>query len=575
MASDSDSGGCGVSAPGGLADAAVRRAHAIRIALGVVGLALVACSLVLFNPAGFPKRFGDLFTTVRTVLVVYGAMLALLAAFGPMLVGALPSPPSEPSPRGRRLAGAALLAAMLAYAVGASVFAVLRHNRLNSSAYDLAIQDQVVWNTAHGRFLETSIEVPPGTYQSYLGDHFSPITAIFAPLYWLWDDVRAILIAQSVLLALGALPVYGIARRRLGSHGPALVFALCYLAYPAIGFINRFDFHPEVAVVPLLLFACWAAEARRLVLASLFLALGLLTKEEVGIIVSMYGLCLLLTRKSAAGGFGAAWLTVGIPVSLLALFVVIPHFRGVASDTLDRYSRLGELMNPLAFAQEILIEHPRKLAFVLKVFLPLGFLSLLAPCALIPVLPVLGYNLLSDNPSQSSIYFHYLAPAIPFVFLSAILGAERVQRNWERAFQWLGVAPDLKSQIPDLRPEPGASAKSAGSGQSAVPTPQPPIQNPKSKIQNHAAALYLFIFAALALRLDCPLTKKISFPYHEVYALERRPNAPEFREAAKLIPREASLATTMPFAPHLSHRRNLRLIWPVKNWGIPDVDFAL
>ncbi|MBM4046529.1 MAG: DUF2079 domain-containing protein [Planctomycetes bacterium] len=188
---------------------------------------------------------------------------------------------------------------------------------------------------------------------------------------------------------------------------------------------------------------------------------------------------------------------------------------------------------------------------------------------------MLGYNLLSDNPSQSSIYFHYLAPAIPFVFLSAILGAERVQRNWERAFQWLGVAPDLKSQIPDLRPEPGASAKSAGSGQSAVPTPQPPIQNPKSKIQNHAAALYLFIFAALALRLDCPLTKRISFPYHEVYALERRPHEPEFLEAAKLIPPDASLATTMPFAPHLSHRRNLRLIWPVKNWGIPDVDFAL
>ncbi|WP_344328620.1 DUF2079 domain-containing protein, partial [Kitasatospora putterlickiae] len=44
-------------------------------------------------------------------------------------------------------------------------------------------------------------EFPPGF--SLLGDHFSPILAVLAPLYWIWEDPRALILGQALLLAAG------------------------------------------------------------------------------------------------------------------------------------------------------------------------------------------------------------------------------------------------------------------------------------------------------------------------------------------------------------------------------------
>src|SRR5438034_5815385 len=77
---------------------------------------------------------------------------------------------------------------------------------------DLAIYDQVVWNTAHGRlFASTLIEHA----DNLLGDHFSPVVAIFAPVYWLAPSANVLLLGQAVALGLAVLPLYAFARCRL------------------------------------------------------------------------------------------------------------------------------------------------------------------------------------------------------------------------------------------------------------------------------------------------------------------------------------------------------------------------
>ena len=76
--------------------------------------------------------------------------------------------------------------------------------------------DIAIWNTAHGRFLQ---EIKGDSISTRLTDHFEPIFALVAPIYWLWDDVRALLILQAVCLALGAWPIYLLARRRLAEAG--------------------------------------------------------------------------------------------------------------------------------------------------------------------------------------------------------------------------------------------------------------------------------------------------------------------------------------------------------------------
>ena len=147
-----------------------------------------------------------------------------------------------------------LLALLIALAgIGLAAYSIARHNAFNSKAYDLGLHAQVWWNTAHGRLFASSIEV-----NNYLGDHVSPIILPLALLYRLWPDPRLLLLLQAAALALGAWPLALLARRRLQAiwpqqaHLAALLLALIYLTYPALGFVNRFEFHEETLAAPLL-----------------------------------------------------------------------------------------------------------------------------------------------------------------------------------------------------------------------------------------------------------------------------------------------------------------------------------
>jgi uncharacterized membrane protein len=64
-----------------------------------------------------------------------------------------------------------------------------------------------------------------------LGVHADPFLALLAPLWWLWPSPLMLLVAQIVAVASGALPVYWLARKRLGSGGAAAGFAAVYLLY--------------------------------------------------------------------------------------------------------------------------------------------------------------------------------------------------------------------------------------------------------------------------------------------------------------------------------------------------------
>jgi uncharacterized membrane protein len=154
----------------------------------------------------------------------------------------------------------ALRALIALYVLAFAAFAIGRHNRFNSSALDLGIQDNVLWNTLHGRLFQSAIETP-----HYLGDHVTLTIPRFSLLYLVREDVRIVLLAQTLFLAAGAFPLAWLAAKRLRWRWAGPAAAMAYLLYPPLGFINRFDFHPEAAVVPLLLFAFWCFEEKRTV----------------------------------------------------------------------------------------------------------------------------------------------------------------------------------------------------------------------------------------------------------------------------------------------------------------------
>src|SRR4051812_27093496 len=88
-------------------------------------------------------------------------------------------------------------------AIGYAVYALVRFWAFRTSSYDLVIFDQAV--RSYSRFhapvaIVKGIHNGFGPHFSVLGDHFSPILALLAPLYWIHDGPLTILLAQSVLL---------------------------------------------------------------------------------------------------------------------------------------------------------------------------------------------------------------------------------------------------------------------------------------------------------------------------------------------------------------------------------------
>src|SRR5439155_22181161 len=117
-----------------------------------------------------------------------------------------------------------VLALIAAIAYGS--ISMYRHNVFASGAFDLGVQDQTVWGYSRLEMIPNTVEM----VRNLLGDHFHPILIAIAPLYWIWDDVRVLLIAQAVLIAAGGVPIFWWARRQLGVL-PAIVFEIAYLAF--------------------------------------------------------------------------------------------------------------------------------------------------------------------------------------------------------------------------------------------------------------------------------------------------------------------------------------------------------
>ena len=113
---------------------------------------------------------------------------------------------------------------VLAFVVFLSYLAIMRHMRLQSHGYDLGNYDQAIWNTAHGRPFEfTNWRGKDDWFlqPTRLGMHVEPILLLIAPLYWLWADVRALLILQALVIGLGGVGIWLLARWKFGERrGP-------------------------------------------------------------------------------------------------------------------------------------------------------------------------------------------------------------------------------------------------------------------------------------------------------------------------------------------------------------------
>jgi uncharacterized membrane protein len=88
----------------------------------------------------------------------------------------------------------------------------LRIHYFVMDAYDLGIFDQAVRHYAH---FQAPLVTLKGDDYNIWGDHFHPIIALWAPLYWIWDNARMLVIGQGLVVAAAIFPLTNFLRRHM------------------------------------------------------------------------------------------------------------------------------------------------------------------------------------------------------------------------------------------------------------------------------------------------------------------------------------------------------------------------
>ncbi len=319
-----------------------------------------------------------------------------------------------------------IIAAAVGYAAAMSHFSILNLHGFILPSFDLAIYDNLVWNTSHGRFLATSM-IAGGTH---MAAHFDPLLVALTPFYLLSPRAETLLIIQSVWLASGAIPLYLIASRVLRGVAAGMVVAGAYLLHPALHGINLYEFHSLALVVPLVIWCLYFVERDNARGYWIALLLILLTREDMALLACGIGLFVADGRGRTRRGLT----TIGCALLYFVLVkaFVMPDsgiFMSGKGGAAYSYRYYFEQMIPHEGdgAKEFLLTLLTNPIFTLRVVLEeakLLYLALiLLPCCFLPLLArrgwqLLGYGfvfcLLSSVPGPHSLYTQYSSVLLPF-----------------------------------------------------------------------------------------------------------------------------------------------------------------
>ena len=326
-----------------------------------------------------------------------------------------------------------------------SLFSLTMFHTARTAIYDLGIFYQAV--KSYSEF-KPGYSIAKGLHNfgmpdfSVLGDHWSPIDAALAPLLWIHDDPRDLLVAQAVLFALAIPFIWSFTRTALGGGRKGTIGAYCVslayaISWPIAG-AAAFNFH-EVAFAPVLTaMTLERLQKGKLKTALIAMLALLLVKEDMGFFVGGIGLCLIITRPLGIPRqrlVGLGLFLIGAVYAVVAVYVFIPAMGGRAS-YYWAYQSLGPnapaavkhiVSDPLYAAGQLF--SPRlKLHTELELFAPFLFLSLLSPYTL-PAIPlILERFMASKFPNWWTNTFHYNAYLVVPIALGAVDGAVRLDK---------------------------------------------------------------------------------------------------------------------------------------------------
>jgi len=298
--------------------------------------------------------------------------------------------------------------------------------------FDPVIYEQPLWNTLHGHIMEQS---GFGYTKSEFGHDLILFHFIWLPFYAIRPATTTLLLLQTIAAAIGAVPVYLIARDLLkGRRLPALLLGLLYLSYVPLQNVNLYEISPRLFASTFLLFAYWCMTRNYTVWFWVMLLLAITNRNDTALVVAALGLHGVLTHRR----WLYSWLPLifGMCYWVLAIFIIVPAIAGGAQyGYLQNYDLLGgnalEIARTMTTHPWFVFHHlltPDRGRYLLSLLYPLAFLPLLQPRALIIAAPTIFLNILSGPAYayQRDIYHQYSALAVPGLFIATILAVTTI-----------------------------------------------------------------------------------------------------------------------------------------------------
>ena len=343
-----------------------------------------------------------------------------------------------------------------------SVYALSRQATYLTAGYDLGIFDQAVRNYAH---FHAPLVPLKGAHYDIFADHFHPIIALAAPLYWVWDSPSVLLLVQAALIAASVPVVYRFTHRRLGLSGSLIVAGTYGLGW-AIQAMVDFDFHEVAWGVPILALAIDALDRDDDRALLVWAGLLLLVREDMGVVLAVLGLLRVCRHglRTGSARIGLILIGAGIACYFLVTSVVIPAFAPNGHFAYWTFDALGP---NLPHALVNIVVHPLRtvrlffdpsvkaetLAFFLVPLLLLPFRSRYSLIAF----PLLAERFFNSRDNVWTTHFHYNALPWLVLVLAMVDGADRLGL-WSRprvtaaVLGWLVAVPVLQTAVPNVAP---------------------------------------------------------------------------------------------------------------------------
>lgn len=339
---------------------------------------------------------------------------------------------------------------IVAYILVFSGLSFWKYDNFLYNALDLGIYTQVFESFRTGNFWYSSIQ-----QSSYLGDHFEPFILALLPFYLLIPHPKTLLVLQTIFLAIPAIPIFFIAREVFYPHlaSPlargrnggglqnqtpnlwALGVSFFYLLNPLVHNINLFEFH----LLPFSLIFLFTAAyfyittspspslvrrgAGRYFLFLLFCFLSILAREDIPLIIFMFGILALIERRRwywvAGPMILAGWWFI-LSMGIISAFNIDGGYKFLAY-----YGWLFQT-SPIQFIIHIFGETDNWIMVFGFLFI-FFFIPLLKPRFLVLVLPpLLQFALVSGGSGGVVWIIHYAAYFLPALFLASIFGIKRL-----------------------------------------------------------------------------------------------------------------------------------------------------